>query len=181
WMTHEEQMIQDVLNGKTGSFRWIIGRYQRPILQMVSNLLFDRHAAEDITQEVFMTAYQKLSTFDPMRSRFSTWLFTIARNKSINYLRKKRPVVLMDSQEIPSAVNPGDSVDREEFCQRMDEALSQLPPRQKRAFMLAEFESLPYEEIAQIECVSIGTIRSRIHRAKKKLQKTLKQVSGEQS
>ena len=180
-MTHEEQMIQDVLNGKTDSFRWIIDRYQRPVFQMVSNLVFDRHAAEDITQEVFMAVYQKLSMFDPIRCRFSTWLFTIARNKSINYLRKKRPTVSMETQEITSSVNPDDPADKEEFYQQMDDALNQLPPRQKRAFMLAEFENLPYDQIAQIECVSIGTVRSRIHRAKKKLQNTLKQISGEQS
>ena len=178
-MTHEEQTIQDVLDGKTDSFRWIIDRYQRPILQMISNLVFDRHAAEDITQEVFMTAYQKLSMFDPMRSRFSTWLFTIARNKGINYLRKKKPSVSVDQQEIVSSNAPGDPIESEEFFQQMDDALNQLPSRQKRAFMLAEFENLPYDQIAQVECVSIGTIRSRIHRAKKKLRKALDQVSGE--
>ena len=89
-MTHEEHIIQDVLSGKIDSFRWIIERYQHPVLQMVSNLIFDRHGAEDIVQDVFMTAYCKLSTFDPMRCRFSTWLFTIARNKSINYLRQMK-------------------------------------------------------------------------------------------
>ena len=179
-MTHEEQMIQDVLDGKTDSFRWIIDRYQRPVFQMVSNLVFDRHAAEDIVQEIFMTIYQKLPNFDPIRCRFSTWLFTIARNKSINYLRKKRPSALIDQQEIVSSNNPGDHIESEEFFQQMDDALDQLPPRQKRAFMLAEFDKLSYDQIAQIECVSIGTVRSRIHRAKKKLKKTLKQVSGEQ-
>ena len=148
---------------------------------MVSNLVFDRHAAEDITQEVFMTVYQKLSMFDPMRCRFSTWLFTIARNKSINYLQKKRPKVSMETQEITFSLNPGDPADKEEFYKQMNDALNQLPLRQKRAFMLAEFENLSYDQIAQIECVSIGTVRSRIHRAKKKLQKSLRQISGEQS
>ena len=179
-MTHEEQMIQDVLNGKTDSFRWIIDRYQKPTFQLISNLIFDRHAAEDITQDVFVTVYQKLSTFDPMRCRFSTWFFTIARNKSINYLRKKKPTVSLETQEITESENTEDSIDREEFFQQMDDSLNQLPPRQKRAFMLAEFENLPYDQIAQIECVSIGTVRSRIHRAKRKLQKMLKQISGEQ-
>ena len=173
-MTHEEQMIQDVLDGKTDSFRWIIERYQRPILRMISNFVSDRHASEDVTQEVFVTVYQKLSTFDPMRCRFSTWLFTIARNKSINYLRKKKPSVTLDRQEVISSMEPGDRIDREEFFQQMNNALNQLPPRQKRAFMLAEFENLPYDQIAQVECVSIGTVRSRIHRAKKKLRKSLK-------
>ena len=127
-----------------------------------------------------MTVYQKLSTFDPMRCRFSTWLFTIARNKSINYLRKKKPTVSLENQEITGSKNAEDSIDNVEFFHRMDHALNQLPPRQKRAFMLAEFENLPYDQIAQIECVSIGTVRSRIHRAKKKLKKMLKQIPGEQ-
>ena len=180
-MTHEEQMIQDVLDGKTESFRWIIDRYQKPAFQMISNLVFDCHTAEDITQDVFVTVYQKLSTFDPMRCRFSTWLFTIARNKSINYLRKKKPTVSLETQEIKESKKTEDSIDKEAFFQQMDNALNQLPPRQKRAFMLAEFENLPYDQIAQIECVSIGTVRSRIHRAKKKLQKMLRHISGEQS
>lgn len=178
-MTHEEQMIQDVLDGKTDSFRWIIERYQRPVVQMSFNLLRDRHAAEDVAQEVFMAVFEKLSTFDPMRCKFSTWLFTITRNKSINYLRKKKQPVSVDPQEITSAVNPGDPIGRKEFFRQMDAALNQLPARQKRAFVLAEFENLPYDEIAQIECVSIGTVKSRIHRAKRKLRKTLEHLSGD--
>lgn len=177
-MTHEEQMIQDVLNGKTDSFRWIIERYQRPVFQMASNLIFDRHAAEDVAQEVFMVIFEKLSTFDPTRCRFSTWLFTITRNKSINYLRKKQPVSI-DSQEIASTTNPDDTLDQQEFFQQMNAALNQLLTRQKRAFVLAEFENLSYDQIAQIECVSIGTVKSRIHRAKKKLRKALENMTGE--
>jgi len=179
-MTHEEQMIQDVLDGKTDSFRWIIERYQRPVFQLISNLVSDHHVVEDITQDVFLSVYQKLSAFDPIRSRFSTWLFTIARNKGINYLRKKKPSVSVDQQEVVSSNDPGNHIEREEFFQQMDDALDQLPSRHKRAFMLAEFENLPYDQIAQIECVSIGTVKSRIHRAKKKLQNTLEQISGEQ-
>lgn len=179
-MTDEEQMIQDVLAGKIESFRWIIERYQRPVFQMVSNLISDRHTVEDITQDVFMTVYQKLSTFDPMRSRFSTWLFTIARNKSINVLRKGKRETSMNPQMMSVSGNPGDQSDHE-FFQQMDVALNQLPPGQKRAFMLAEFENLPYDQIAQIECVSIGTVKSRIHRAKKKLRKMLGHLSGESS
>ena len=178
-MTHEEQMIQDVLNGKTGSFRWIIERYQRPVIQMIFNMVQNRHAAEDIAQEVFIAVYQKLSTFDVHRSKFSTWLFTIARNKCINYLRKKKESASIGSRDIPLSSNPDTEACNEEFLQQMDDALNRLPAKQKRAFMLAEFENLPYEEIAQVECVSIGTVRSRIHRAKKKLRKTLEHMSGD--
>ncbi len=179
-MTHEEQMIQDVLDGKTDSFRWIIERYQRPIFRMIFNLVHDRHVAEDIAQDVFMAVFEKLSTFDPMRCKFSTWLFTITRNKSINYLRKKKQPISIDPQEIITTKKNGDPLGKEEFFRQMDLALKRLPKGQKRAFVLAEFENLPYDQIAQIECVSIGTVKSRIHRAKKKLQKALGNMTGEQ-
>jgi RNA polymerase sigma-70 factor (ECF subfamily) len=142
-------------------------------------MIHDHHAAEDITQEVFIAVFNKLSTFDPMRCRFSTWMFTIARNKSINHLRGNRKTLSLDSQEFVSSSDPSEQICNEEFFQQMDRALSALPKNQKRAFVLAEFEKLPYEEIAQVECVSIGTIKSRVHRAKKKLRKALAQVNGD--
>lgn len=178
-MADEQQLIQDVLDGKTDAFRGIIERYQRPVLRMVSNLVYDRHTAEDIAQEVFVAAYQKLATFDPTLSRFSTWLFMIARNKSINYLRKNKPVA---SLEIDAVENPGvgiDPIERREFFRQMDQGLNRLPLRQKRAFVMAEFEQLPYDQIAQVECVSIGTVKSRIHRAKKKLRKHFEAIMGD--
>jgi RNA polymerase sigma-70 factor (ECF subfamily) len=178
-MTQDEQMVRDVLDGKIESFRAIIDRYQRPVLRMISNIIHDHHAAEDITQDVFIAVFNKLSTFDAMRCKFSTWLFTIARNKSINHLRKKRKTFSMDSLEFVTSSDPSEQICNEEFFQQMDRALSKLPKGQKRAFVLAEFENLPYEEIAQIECSSIGTIKSRIHRAKKKLRKTLAEVNGD--
>ena len=178
-MTHEQQIIADVLAGKADAFQELVERYQRPVFRMISNLIGDCHMAEDITQEVFLAVYRKLSTFDPMRCRFSTWLFTIARNQSINYLRRRKKEVPADSLEISSSADPSESICREEFLRQMDQILNRLPPRQKRAFVLAEFENLPYEEIAQIECVSIGTVKSRIHRAKEKFRSALEQISGD--
>lgn len=178
-MNHEEQMIRDVLDGKMNSFRGIIERYQRPVLRMIFNLIHDHHAAEDITQDVFVAVFKKLSTFDPMRCRLSTWIFTIARNKSINHLRKNRKTFSIASQDFVSSAEPSEQIHKEEFFQQMDNALRQLPKNQKRAFVLAEFEKLPYDQIAQVECTSIGTIRSRIHRAKKKLRKALEKIDGD--
>ena len=178
-MDNEEQVIAEVQGGKAESFRRLIERYQRPVFQMILNLVGNSHTAEDISQEVFIAAYQKMSTFDPMRSRFSTWLFTIARNKSINHLRKKRPTLSVD-ERIVSDAEPYEQVSKEEFIQQLDDVLRKLPPRQRRAFSLAQFEGLPYEEIAQVECVSIGTVKSRIHRAKQKLRKALEKISGDQ-
>ena len=171
-MTDEEQKIQEVLVGQTESFRWIVERYQGPVFQLVSNLIGNRDTAEDIVQDVFVTVYQKLSTHDSMQSRFSTWLFVIARNKSINHLRRRRGVSLSETPDVSSSHDPSDRLCQQELMARLDQVLEQLPASQKRVFVLAEFEDLPYDQIAQIECISLGTVRTRLHRAKKKIQKS---------
>lgn len=134
---------------------------------------------KDIAQDVFFTAYRKLASFDPARSKFSTWLFTIARNKSINALRKKNTISMSKLPEKVNSHNPSDSLSQKEFFDELDKELQALAPKQRTAFVLAEFEMLPYEENAQIEGVRIGTIRSRIHRAKKKLSLALKGFDGD--
>lgn len=178
-MDHEERIILDVQHGKPESFRLLIERYQRPVFQMIFNLVHDSHAAEDISQDVFIAAYRKISTFDPARSKFSTWLFTIARNRSINHLRSRNRELSRVRQETAADADPSRIACKEELFQKLNDCLKQLPPRQQRAFVLAEFENLPYEEIAQIECASIGTVKSRIHRAKQKLRQALEQSIGE--
>ena len=89
----EERIIADVLAGKTSEFRKLVEQYQRPIFRFVRNLIGDDHDAEDITQDVFLTAFNKLSSYNVQRSSLVTWLFTIARNRCINHLKRKRPVL----------------------------------------------------------------------------------------
>ena len=76
-MSDELRIIRDVLEGNVDSFRLLVERYQRPVIRMTRNIIDDYHVCEDIAQDVFLTAYEKLASFDPNRSRFSTWLFTI--------------------------------------------------------------------------------------------------------
>jgi len=87
----------------------------------------------------------------------------------------------MDTQQVEYSVDTDYHANKEEFYQAMKHVINQLPPQQKQAFVLAEFEELPYDQLAQIECISIGTVKSRIHRAKQKLRKALEQISGDQS
>lgn len=84
-MTQETQAIGQVLQGDIESFRLIVERYERPIVRMIRNITNNRESCEDIAQDVFFTAYRKLASFDPARSNFSTWLFTIARNIPENH------------------------------------------------------------------------------------------------
>ncbi|UCG46601.1 MAG: sigma-70 family RNA polymerase sigma factor [Phycisphaerales bacterium] len=178
-MMQDKEVVRRILAGDTESFRLIVERYQRPVVRVVRNITFDGQACEDIAQEVFLAAYRKLSSYDPARSSFSTWLFTIARNKSINALRKKKAVPRGAPPDRSMVRAPQDELVERELLDELDSRLRRLPARQRRAFVLAEFEGLSYEEIAQIERTKTGTIKSRISRAREKLKSAIRQFSGE--
>jgi len=178
-MLEEAGIIKSVLEGDTESFRLLVQRYQKPVIRMIANLINDRHICEDIAQEVFLAAYRKLPSFDPARSSFSTWLFTITRNKSINAMKKRKIISVSNPPENPDFSEPADSLVRDELFVRLDSALKSLKPGHRRALVMAEFENMPYEQIAQIEGVRIGTIKSRINRAKNRLRSALESTDGD--
>ena len=178
-MIKETDVIHQVLNGDVDSFRLLVQRYQRPVISMIKNIINDQHMCEDVAQDVFLTTYKKLASFDPARSNFSTWLFTITRNKSLNVLKKKRAPSTSQLPEKADSRNPSDELDEKELFDELDKILQTIPARQKTAFVLAEFEKLSYAEIAQIEGVRIGTIKSRINRAKRKLRSALEDLDGD--
>jgi len=170
----EQQLIREVLSGRTESFRWLVERYQGPVFRLTRNLIPDAHECEDIAQDVFLTVLAKLSTYDAARSKFSTWLFTIVRNKCLNHLKRNRPTVGDVGRNGAYRRTPADEVTAQEFHQRLDAALAELPVEQRTAFVLAEIEGLGYAEVAQIEQTKLGTVKSRIARAKKHLRSVFK-------
>ncbi len=174
-----ETVINRILEGDIESFRFILQRYETPVVRMIRNITNSADTSEDIAQDVFLTAYKKLASFDPARSNFSTWLFTIARNKSLNALKGRKPLLMSELPEKSSPYNPSDDMARKEFYDRLDQTLQALPSGQRRAFVLAEFEKLSYAEIAQIEGTRLGTIKSRINRAKMKLRTALEDFAGD--
>jgi RNA polymerase sigma-70 factor (ECF subfamily) len=173
-MTQDVDVIHQILQGDTESFSLLVAKYQKPIVRMIRNITNNRNSCEDLAQDVFFMAYKNLASFDLARSSFSTWLFTIAKNKSLNAIKKKRPLSMGQLPEKTHQDDPFDNLAQTEFFDALDTKLQTLSPRQKIAFVLAEFEKLPYQQIAQIEGVRVGTIKSRINRAKEKLRLALK-------
>ena len=169
-MTEEEELkiIQRIVDGEIEAFEHLVIQYQDRLLRMIATILHDeRRLAEDVTQTVFVEAFRRLRNFDPSRSRFSTWLLMIARSRAINTLEKKRPTLLAELPEREAeAPNPRH---REEFA-ALNRALHQLPEKQKRAFSLVALEELSYAEAAQLEATTVGTIKSRVSRARKFLK-----------
>jgi RNA polymerase sigma-70 factor (ECF subfamily) len=164
----EREVIQRVLEGDAESFRLLVERYAGAVARMIRNVVGDSHTCEDLAQEVFLTAYAKLGTFDPARSRFSTWLSTIARNKAVNAAVRKKPRYMAHPPEQADASDPEVTAERKELLGALDRAVLALPLNQRTAFVLAEFEQLPYEQIAQIEGVRLGT-SNREQRARVRL------------
>ncbi len=180
-MAEDSAIIDRILNGDTEAFRLLVERYQGPLVRMVRNLTGSESGCEDLAQEVFLAAYTHLTSYDPSRSLFSTWLFTIARNKCVNAVKKKRPVTLGQLPERAGGAGPIVDATRRELLAQLDTALAALPAEQRTAFVLVTFEGLSYEEVAQIEKTRIGTVKSRINRAKAKLAEVLAKFKEDRS
>jgi RNA polymerase sigma-70 factor (ECF subfamily) len=174
----DRELVSRVLAGQTDDFRVLVNRHQQSIFRFASGLLPNREDAHDVTQDVFLAAFANLSSYRSACADFSTWLFTIARNRCINLLKRSRPLAL-DNPSLVEDVTSVDTLASQELWQQLDRALAALPVEQRSAFLLAEVEELPYAEIAQIERTSLGTVKSRIHRAKQRLRSLLEPLIRE--
>jgi len=166
------ELIRRTLDGDTDGFRMLVERHQSSVFRFAFSLLGSREDAQDIAQDSFLAAYRALAGFDSSRARFSTWLLTITRNRCINQLKKRRSVSVESWDFLTSRTTPN-AISQQELFHQLDCALARLPVKQRTAFVLAEIEEYPYDEIARIENTTLGTVKSRIHRAKQKLQSLL--------
>ena len=162
-------------------FEEIVLRYQDRIYNVCRSILDDQHDAEDAAQEVFLKAFQSLGKFKPDAALY-TWLYRIAVNTCLDF--KKSPFSrllkrLFDDEEglkeLPSQnPSPERTYTSKQMGARLNAALGKLPYKLRIAIVLKELEGLSYEEIALILDISTGTVKSRISRARERLQKSLK-------
>lgn len=176
----DEELVADYLDGDTSSFRALIERYHDPLIRFLNRLMGDRAAAEDVFQDTFLQVHQSIATFDATR-RFKPWLFTIAANKGRDALRKnqRRSTVSLSASvggsdgEGRSFVDlmaidlpgPGSEIEAEEQSVMVQRAIDAMSPRLKEVLLLAYYQKLTYQQIADLFGVPIGTIKSRLHSA----------------
>ncbi|MFQ5636425.1 MAG: RNA polymerase sigma factor [bacterium] len=173
-----EQNIQKSLSGDPRAFAWIIDKYQKRIYFSIYQIVMNHDDTDDVVQETFIKAYTKLDTYDRSYP-FYPWLYRIAINTSINYQKKKMRHRALSLDELDSnnhhrdiAESPSQLFESEssELVLRLKEALTKLPAEQRAVFLLRVREELSYKEISDTLEISIGTVMSRLSRAREKLR-----------
>lgn len=156
-------VVRAAAAGDLSAFEQLVRAYQVPVWRFLRHLLADPALAEDVTQETFLRAHQRLGTF-AFRSKFSTWLFAIARHAGIDALRARRRRDRTE-QALPPLPPTADPSLRSEVAA----SVASLTPLLREAFLLVEVLGLSYREVARAIGVPVGTVKSRVFRARQQL------------
>lgn len=182
---NDAKLVEMVQRGDKAAFNVLVLKYQHKVLKLVTRYVRDQAEAEDIAQEAFIKAYRALPSFRG-ESAFYTWLYRIAANTAKNVLVSSRrrlvdyDLDLQDPEDYAAQVllKDGDTPEgmllTEEIRQTVTEAMQQLPDDLREAITLRELEGLSYEEIAEVMECPVGTVRSRIFRAREAIDKKLR-------
>ena len=173
-MHEDEQAIGRVLSGDRDAFRSLVEMHQSAVSATIRALLSQCSEWEDIAQEVFLAAYRHLATFDGAKASFRTWLLAIARNQCRNVRQSRIPTQDVAMPDLVDGRSPEALACEAEWFERLDEALAGLPEEQRLVFVLVELQGLSYQEAADISLVTVGTVKSRLSRAKQWLREILK-------
>ncbi len=174
----EVRLIQAALAGDSQAFGDLVIKYQDRLFNSLIHVLGNEYDAQDITQDAFIQAFRRLDSFRG-QSAFYTWLFRIARNLAISRLRGRRQTSSLHASDGSMREIEGDddkpdqSMESAESVAQLRRALAKLPEDQRIILVLREFDGLEYESIAETLEIPVGTVRSRLHRARSQLKDEL--------
>ena len=175
----DSDVVQASLDGDSRAFGELVRRYDQRLVNFVYRTIGDRERGEDLVQETFVRVYRHLQRFDQSK-KFSTWIYTIASNLAKNELRNRsrNPLVLFqtlkknwDADHRPlewedTQYKPDDLFRKRDLRAKVEQAVEQLPEHHRVVFVLREMEGKTYEEIADITGCNLGTVKSRLNRAR---------------
>ncbi|CAN5685147.1 RNA polymerase sigma factor SigW [soil metagenome] len=184
----DSELVVRARSGSETAYRELLARYQRPVFSLVYRMVRNREQAEDLAQETFVKVFQNITRYDP-KYKFSSWIFKIANNLAIDTLRRKGPATIsLDGAahaetadqveatriDVASAdADPAEALEARQLGGAIEQAVGKLRPEYRTAILLRHVEGRPYEEIAEIMDVPLGTVKTYIHRARSELRGTL--------
>lgn len=180
---HEEDqvLISQTLAGQTSAFGELVRKYQNRLFNGMVHMLRNEAEAEDVVQDAFILALTRLETFHG-NSAFFTWLYRIAYNVAVSKIRRRKPTVSLtandndDSRSFDfegNAPPPDDRMSRSEDVEQLQNAMGRLSEEHRTVLVLREMQQLDYDAISEVLELPIGTVRSRIHRAREQLKQQL--------
>ena len=184
-LSEDTDLIAQVVAGHTNAFEGLVRKYQDRLYNTLIHVTGSTHDAEEVTQEAMLRAYTRLDSFRG-GSSFYTWLYRIAFNVSVSRERRKRPRHSLDETREQTGMDPVDGAEQpdavaeqSERARQMNAALSELSEEYRNILVLREFEDQDYDTIASILEIPVGTVRSRLYRARTMLRDRLKQTIDE--
>ncbi len=182
----DNALVSAYLEGNEDAFEALVGRYQDKLVNYLNNLLHDYELSVDLAQEAFIRVYKNADRYQG-KYQFSTWIYRIATNLAIDEIRHRErkgrfffynvmSFFQKDDKQFPlpdKRESPEKALDRKEKLDRLQAAIDTLPEKYRLAFMLKEVQELSYEETSRVLDISLGTAKSRIHRAKMLLREKL--------
>jgi RNA polymerase sigma-70 factor (ECF subfamily) len=178
--------------GRESAYRELLGRYERPVFSLVFRMVRDRNVAEDLAQEAFIRAFNAIDSYNPSY-KFSNWIFKIANNHTIDFLRKRR----LDTVSIHGSPHAGNAqeeartslvveatnerpdafVENKELGAQIERAIGLLRPEYRTVVLLRHVEGYSYEEIAETTELPLGTVKTYLHRARNELKDHLAEAA----
>jgi RNA polymerase sigma-70 factor (ECF subfamily) len=168
------RLMRAIQNGDMVAFNTMVDRYKKRLMNVLSRMLSSTEEAEDIVQETFVRVYQHRQSFN-FKHCFSTWIYTISLNLARNELRKRKKfkfhdITEMQGNELEFAV---EAKLPSRLPQLLENAIKELPVKYREAFLLRDVQEMPYEEVAKVLGVPLGTVKSRVNRARLILREKL--------
>jgi RNA polymerase sigma-70 factor (ECF subfamily) len=175
--TTDDRLLEKAGGGDQSAFLELYERHRQSIFRFAYRLLGSVELAEDVTHDCFLGLIRKLENFDPSRGSLRTYMYAAARNLAMKHFRSTGREAALDdlTQEpnIPKRQEPLRRLLDEELSMKVKDAISDLPPLQREALILFEYEGLALSEVATVVGTDVGTVKSRLHRARERLRRTL--------
>lgn len=158
-------LVRAAQNGDVDAFEELVRRYQTSIYRVALRMLGSRADAQDAVQETFVRAWRALPRFRH-DSAISTWLYRIVTRRALDKIASRRSTETLDEVEVEAGPDPAQAAEDQERLRAVRRAIAKLPPDQRAALVLREFEGLSYQEVAQVLGASVPAIKTRIHRGR---------------